>query len=191
MVSEFVIGQFWRGIIVGNAGAVLPTARTRCLGARRTRVDVPTVRSVQFSGAKGLVRRSRRAHYWPPYCALCSETCNFVMWIVLFVICLTCFTSSAISSHKLGCNVYMLVRQQRDSNTFQMRESTIEPSRYQVLYDCLLEENEVRFRLFAALGSQRTLQRPIWTSSGHSRANIVHLVASRLGRFLPRCGYAN
>ena len=49
----------------------------------------------------------------------------------------------------------------------------------------------LRSHLFVVLGSQRTLQHPFWTSSGHSRANTVHLVASRLKRFLPRCEPAN
>ena len=60
-----------------------------------------------------------------------------------------------------------------------------------VVYIVLFEQNEVRIRLFASLGSHCTLQRPIWTSSGHSRANTACRVASRLRRFLPRCGHAN
>ena len=56
---------------------------------------------------------------------------------------------------------------------------------------CLILANEVIFRLFGVLGSQQTLQRPIWTSSSHSRANTVRLATSRLRRFLLRCGHAN
>ena len=39
-----------------------------------------------------------------------------MMWTVLFVICMTFYSSSAISSRKLDCNAFMTVLQQRDSN---------------------------------------------------------------------------
>ena len=92
-------------------GAVSPTPRIVCWSARRIRVraaallgQVATSSGEETVGVGVVVRCNGNRFADMPYSALFSEAVGVVMWtVVLFVMCLTFFSSSAISSRKLVC----------------------------------------------------------------------------------------
>ena len=99
-------------------GAVSPTAGTVCWPTRRIRISVatPLGRAVKNSGKSRwelevIVRRSYNFSADVPYSALFNEALGVVMWtVVLFVMCLNFFSSSAMSSRKMGCHAFMTKR---------------------------------------------------------------------------------